>query len=55
LGGYPIAQWKVLEFAQEIYPLVEKHLAMQDDFMAKAQTFKFMVEQKSSRLELPTR
>src|SRR5690349_20133729 len=49
LGGVnPISQWKVLEFAQEIYPLVEKHLSTQDDFMVKAQTFKFMVEQTSA-------
>jgi hypothetical protein len=51
LGGLnPIAQWQVLEFAQEIYPLVEKHLAVQNDLMPKAQTFKFMVEQKSAAL-----
>jgi len=37
LGGCnPIAEWKVLEFAQVIYPLVEEHLAQLNEFMVKA-------------------
>lgn len=47
-GANPIADWSVLEFARVIYPLVEKHLSAHEDFMLKAQTFKFMVEQKSA-------
>ncbi len=49
LGGLnPIAEWKVLEFARLIYPLVKEHIAKRDDFMIKAQAFGFMVEQLSA-------
>lgn len=47
-GANPLADWKVLEFARLIYPLVEKHLSAQEDFMVKSQSFRFMVEQKSA-------
>jgi hypothetical protein len=51
LGGTnPIAEWKVLEFAALIQPLVEKHVAAREDFMVKAQSFKYMVEQKSAAM-----
>lgn len=51
LGGLnPIAEWHLLEFARLIYPLVEKHVSTRDDFVVKAQTFRFMVEQKSAAM-----
>lgn len=51
LGGRNlIAEWKILEFAKVIYPLVEKHLSARDDLMLKCQTFRFMVEQKSAAM-----
>lgn len=51
LGGRSLlAEWNVLEFSKIIYPLVEKHLANQDDWMVKAQSFKFMVEQKCAAM-----
>jgi hypothetical protein len=51
LGGLnPIAEWNVLEFARVIYPLVDKHVSTRDDFVVKAQSFKFMVEQNSAAM-----
>lgn len=51
LGGRnPIADWKVLEFAKTILPLVEEHLAHRDDFKVKVGSFRFMVEQKSEAM-----
>jgi hypothetical protein len=51
LGGRnPIKEWRVLEFAKAIYPLVAKHLAIEDDWMVKAQSFKWMVEQRSAAM-----
>lgn len=51
LGGLnPIAEWKILEFARLIQPLVEKHFSARPDLMLKAQSFKFMTEQKSAAM-----
>jgi len=51
LGGRnPIAEWKVLEFARAIFPLVEEHLSHLDDFMARTASFRLMVEQKSAAM-----
>lgn len=51
LGGHnPLTEWRVLEFAKTIYPLVEKQFANLPDWMVKAQSFKWMVEQRSSAM-----
>ena len=49
-GTNPIADWGVLEFAKELYPLVEQHLSHVDGHMAKCASFKLMVQQKSEAL-----
>lgn len=49
-GANPIADWNVLEFAHLIYLLVEKHASALQDFILKAQSFKFMMEQKSAAM-----
>jgi hypothetical protein len=51
LGGKnPIAEWRVLELANRIWPLVQKHLAHEDDWMVGAQSFGWMCEQKAARM-----
>lgn len=47
-GDSPIARWRVLEFAQGLWPLVETHLAEEEDWMLQAQSFGWMCEQRSS-------
>ena len=49
LGGVnPVVEWRILEFAREIYPVVKQHLSHEDGFRVKAQSFSFMVEQRSA-------
>ena len=49
LGGRnPIREWKVLEAASEIQPLVREHLASDPDWMAKAHTYDSLVAQRSA-------
>lgn len=51
LGGKnPIANWKILEFAKIIFPLVQEHFSSDVGWMNKAQTFVFMVQQKSGSM-----
>lgn len=51
LGGRnPLSEWKILEFAKLIYPLVREHFSKEPSWMAKAQSFGFMVEQKSAAM-----
>lgn len=51
LGGKnPIADWKILEFAAAIHPLVQEHFSRDEGWMVKAQSFGFMVEQKSAAM-----
>ena len=51
LGGRnQLAEWKVLEFATVVYPLVREHLSTDPDWMVKAQSFGFMVEQRSGQM-----
>jgi hypothetical protein len=48
LGGMDaIAEWKVLEFARAIAPLVDEHCAGRDDLALKAYGFGCMIEQLS--------
>lgn len=50
LGGRdPIAEWKVLDCAKAIYPVVELHLAESEDFMARCVSFRLMVDQATGR------
>jgi hypothetical protein len=49
LGGTnPILEWKILEFAQLIYPLTEQHLLSRPDLASRVQSFGWMVQQKST-------
>ena len=51
LGGRnPISEWKILEFASVIYPLVKEHFSNEPSWKVKAQSFGFMVEQKSAAM-----
>ena len=51
LGGRnQLTEWKVLEFARVVYPLAREHLSTDPDWMVKAQTFGFMVEQRSGQM-----
>lgn len=51
LGGLnPIAEWRVLEFAKAIHPLVTQYLSQDERWMVKAQSFGFMVDQKSAHM-----
>jgi len=51
LGGCnPLVQWKVLEFAKRIHPLVVQQLSDEDDWMVKVQSFGWMVDQKSAAM-----
>jgi hypothetical protein len=43
-----IAQWRVLELARHIHPLVEAHLAGENRWMLEAQSFGWMCEQRTS-------
>lgn len=43
----PIKDLELIEFAAEILPLVEKHLATHDDYKLKVSSFRRMVEQKA--------
>lgn len=48
LGGMnPVVEWKVLEFARTIYPLVEKHISQEEAFIVPAGEFRLMTEQAS--------
>jgi hypothetical protein len=48
LGGInPILEWKILEFARSIYPLVQEHLAREEEFVQRTNSFGYMVEQRS--------
>ena len=44
-GANPIADWKVLECARELYPVVEKYLGVTEDWHPKIDGFRMMVEQ----------
>src|SRR5262245_62044800 len=51
LGGInPVTEWKILELAKAIYPLVKEHIAHENDWMCKASSFGSMVEQKSAAM-----
>jgi hypothetical protein len=46
LGGKnQLEEWRVLELARAIAPLVEQHCAIRDDLMVKASGFRWMTEQ----------
>jgi len=48
LGGLnPVIEWRILEFAQTIFPLVEQHLSQEERLIVKVGEFKLMVEQRS--------
>jgi hypothetical protein len=49
-GDNPIQSWGVFDFVEELWPLVEKHLAKEDEFMLRADTFSRMVSQTSSAM-----
>lgn len=49
LGGRnQLAEWKLFEFVNVLYPLVMEHLSSEEDWMVRVQTFGFMVEQRSN-------
>ena len=51
LGGKnPLAEWKVLDFARAILPLVDEHFSRDKDWMQKAQSFGFMAQQMSASM-----
>jgi len=51
LGGKnPLKEWRVLEFAEKIWPLVENSLADDVQLAQKIQTFGKMVEQTSGEM-----
>ena len=51
LGGWnPIREWRVLEFAREIRPLVAAHIATEHEWMVKAHAFGLMADQVNSGL-----
>lgn len=51
LGGKnPLAEWKVLDFARAILPLVQEHFSRDRGWMQKAQSFGFMAEQLSASM-----
>jgi hypothetical protein len=47
-GSNPIADWRILDFAKVLQPLVDQHFSRDEGWMVKAQSFGFMVEQKSA-------
>jgi len=48
LGGQDvIAQWRVLTLAHRIHPLVQNHLAQEDDLILQVQSFGWMCEQRN--------
>jgi hypothetical protein len=51
LGGQnPIESWGIFNFVEELWPLVEKHLAKEDEFMLRADSFSRMVNQTSAAM-----
>ena len=51
LGGRnQLAEWNVFEFARALQPLVDEHLSIEQDWMLKAQSFGYMVEQRSAAM-----
>lgn len=51
LGGKnPVTEWRLLEFARELAPLVETHLAPLDKFMVRAGSFRRMANQFSAAM-----
>ncbi len=51
LGGRnPLKDAKVFEFTKALWPLVERFLAKEDDYMSKVATFKKMVHQQSDAM-----
>lgn len=52
-GRDPLTEWRVLEFARAIAPLVKKHCAPRDDLEAKAESFARMVNQQAAALNFP--
>jgi hypothetical protein len=48
LGGRnPVEDLRVIEFANELWPLVKTHLASEESWILKAESFRRMIEQKS--------
>jgi len=51
LGGCnPIEEWKVLECAREIYPLVQEHLASDQNYESKMFSFELMTQQSQNAM-----
>ena len=51
LGGKNIlAEWRVYEFSQALLPYVDAHLATDEGWMVKAQSFRFMVHQRTGAM-----
>lgn len=51
LGGKnPLAEWKVLDFARALLPLVQEHFSRDQTWMQKAQSFSLMAQQLSAQM-----
>lgn len=51
LGGRnPLGDLKFFDFVKDLFPLVEHHLSNDPDWMSRAQTFSYMTEQRTGRV-----